>query len=639
MGAPIVAGAFLGYTPLCGALGQGFPPAGPAGRAACFPPGPAPFCLDFGAPLEQERSYRVSQPAPSSSVGLDRWRRRLAAAQGHLPADLVLTGGRVANVYTGEWLEERVALFDGVVVGLGDYSGPQLDLGGRYLLPGFLDGHLHLESSLLTPRELARVLVPRGTTAVVADPHEIVNVWGAKGLDYLLEASQHLPLDIFFLLPPCVPASPLETAGARMEAGDLAPYRRNPRVLGLAEMMNFPGLLSGDPGLFAKLALFPQGPLDGHAPQLTGPPLNAYRLSGIGSDHESISAAEAREKLRLGFYLMAREGSLARNLADLLPGVPAAAWRRVLLVTDDCHPEDLAARGHLDQRLALAVSLGLDPLTAITLVTLNPAEYFRLRDRGAIAPGLAADLAVVEDLKTFQVAMVFKNGQLVAEGGRLAADLDLPVPPSPPSSFRVKGLSQEALSPPVQGATVKVIGLIPGQLLTEKLVLPTPATEGRLAADPNRDLMKLAVIERHHGTGNWGLGLVQGFGLQRGALASSVAHDSHHLVVTGADDADMLAAAEHVIRTGGGLAVVAGGRVLADLPLPIAGLLSPAPLEEVVGALGRLKAAYRELGGTLPDPFMALSFVALPVIPALKLTDQGLVDVVRFRHVPLFGED
>jgi adenine deaminase len=572
-------------------------------------------------------------------MDLNRWRRRLDVAQGRAAAELVLTGGRVANVYTGEWLEQEVALFDGVVAGFGDYPGPRLDLGGRFLLPGFIDGHLHLESSMLAPGELARALLPRGTTAVVADPHEIVNVWGTAGLDYLLAASQDLPLDIFFMLPSCVPATRLETAGARVEAPDLAPYRHLPRVVGLAEMMNVPGVLAGDAQLFAKLALYPEGPVDGHAPLLSGHGLQAYRLSGIGSDHECTEAGEALEKLRLGFYLMAREGSLARNLADLLPGVPPAAWRRVLLVTDDCHPEDLAHRGHLDQRLALAVSLGVNPLTAIALVTLNPAEYFRLRDRGAVAPGLAADLVVVEDLQQFRVVMVFKNGRLVAERGHLVADLELPAPPAPPSSFQVKGLNSEALAPPVEGETVKVIGLIPGQLLTEKRVLPTPASAGRLAADPDRDLLKLAVIERHHGTGNLGLGLVQGFGLRQGALASSVAHDSHNLVVVGADDQDMLWAAEHLIRLQGGLAVVAGGRVLADLPLPIAGLVCNAPLEEVVQAHRQLKEAYRSLGGTLPDPFMALSFLALPVIPALKLTDLGLVDVNRFRLVSLFGED
>jgi adenine deaminase len=551
----------------------------------------------------------------------------------------VLTGARVANVYTGEWQETAVAIFDGIIVGLGDYPGPRLTLPGRYILPGFIDGHLHLESSMLTPGELARALLPLGTTTVVADPHEIANVLGPAGLDYLLSASEGLPVDFFFMLPSCVPASPLETSGARLRAAALEPYRRHPRVLGLAEVMNFPGLVAGEPELLAKLALFPQGPVDGHAPLLTGPALNAYRLAGIGSDHECTTLAEAREKLRLGFYLMVREGSLAKNLADLIAAVTPASLRRTMLVTDDSHPEDLLRTGHLNHLLRRAVSLGLDPLAALTMTTLNPAEYFRLRDRGAVAPGLAADLVVVEDLTDFRIDKVFKNGRLLVDQGRLTVAPETAPPPAPASAMHVKDLAPEALSPPVTAREVKVIGLIPGQLLTEKRLLTTPVREGRLATDPARDLLKLAVVERHHGTGHLGLGLVQGFGLPRGALASSVAHDSHNIVVVGADEADMLHAVRHLVRLGGGMAVVAGGKVLADLALPIAGLISPRPLEQVAAAYGALKEAYRALGGTIQDPFMALSFLALPVIPALKLTDLGLVDVDRFEVVPLWGED
>ena len=459
------------------------------------------------------------------------------------------------------------------------------------------------------------------------------------GLDYLLAASENLPLDIFFMLPSCVPASPLGTSGASLDAADLAPYRRHPRVLGLAEVMNFPGAAAGDTHLLEKIALYPWGPVDGHAPLLSGKILNAYRLTGVGSDHECTELSEALEKLRLGFRLMIREGSLARNLADLIPAVTPASLRRCLLVTDDCHPEDLSRRGHLDHLLRLAVSLGMDPLAAVTMVTLNPTDYFPVNDRGAVAPGLVADLVAFKDLREFKVEKVWKRGRLVAAEGRLLPDVDLPDYPAPTASLQVGALSSSVLSPRVTGEIVKVIGLVPGQLLTEKLVMPAPARHGCLAVDVGRDLLKLAVVERHRGSGQVGLGLVQGFGLKRGALAATVAHDSHNLVLLGADENDMLAAARHLVELGGGLAVVSDGRVLADLPLPVAGLLSLAPLEEVAKAHRRLREAYQSLGGILADPFMTLSFLSLEVIPALKVTDLGLVDVNRFQVVSLFGED
>ncbi len=568
-----------------------------------------------------------------------RIQKRLKVARGEADAEVVISGGWLANVFTGEWLCQDIALYDGVIVGLGKYSGPRVDVSGKYVLPGLIDGHMHLESSMLTPTELSRALLPLGTTTIVSDPHEIANVWGAKGLDYLLAASEGLPLDIFFMLPSCVPASPLGTSGAVLTTADLKPYRDHPRVLGLAEVMNYPGLIAGGKDLLEKIVMFPNRPCDGHAPLLSGQKLNAYRLPGIGSEHECSRSEEAWEKLRLGFYVMLREGSLAKNLADLLAVVTSATLRRTLLVTDDCHPGYLLTTGHLTHLLGKAVSLGLSPIQAVTMVTLNPAEYFGLRDRGAIAPGLAADLVVVDDLTTFRVDRVWKDGNLVVEDGRLSPDLKFLTPPPPFLPLKVKPLLREALFPPATAARVKVIGLIPGQLLTDKRILPTPVKGGRLATDPARDLLKMAVVERHQGSGRVGLGLIQGFGLQKGALASSVAHDCHNLVAVGASEDDMLAALHHLIKLQGGLAVAAEGKILAELPLPIAGLLSPLSLAEVAAAYDTLTRAYLSLGGVLSDPFMALSFMALEVIPALKLTDQGLVDVDRFQVVPLFDLD
>lgn len=563
----------------------------------------------------------------------------LRAARGLEPADLVFKGGRVFNVFTGEPEETDLAVKGGLIAGLGRYHGArEVDVSGRFLVPGFIDPHLHIESSMLSPAELAAVIVPRGTTALVADPHEIANVLGLKGIDYLLRASANLPLDIFFMAPSCVPATRLETSGAELGAEDLRPLLDEPRVLGLAEVMNFPGVINGLPEVISKLELFASRPMDGHAPLLSGADLCAYLVPGIGTEHECSMLSEAKEKLARGMRIFIREGSQAKNLADLLPLVTDHNFRRVAFCTDDRHPGDLLHEGHLDHVLGRAVSLGLTPARALTMATLNAAEAFGLKKRGALAPGYRADVVVLRSAEKFEVEKVFKDGRLVAAGGELTVPVTRFAIPEWAGPMNVAPLDQAALETRAAGPRVRVIELIPGQLLTGHAIVDTPSQSGLLAADSGRDLAHLAVVERHHGTGNVGLGLVKGFGFKQGALASSVAHDSHNIVAAGMSAAEILLAVKTVERMRGGLAVAAGDQVLAELPLPLAGLMSSAPAREVAAAGQKVKSAARELGCRLDDPFMVLSFLALPVIPRLKLTDRGLVDVEKFDFISLFAD-
>ncbi|MBN1613493.1 MAG: adenine deaminase [Deltaproteobacteria bacterium] len=563
---------------------------------------------------------------------------RIRAARGEIAPDLVLKGGRVVNVFTGEIVQADVAVHEGLIVGVGDYGGrEQIDATGKYLCPGLIDGHIHVESSLLAPAELARVVLPRGTTAVVADPHEIANVLGAKGIRYLLDGSEGLPVDFFIMLPSCVPATHLETSGATLSAADLALFRNEERVLGLAEMMNYPGLIGGEAAVLEKIAAFCDRVKDGHAPLLSGRDLNAYIAAGIGSDHECTTAGEALEKMRLGMHIMIREGTQAKNLRDLLPIVTPGNIHQCSLVTDDLHPGDLLGKGHLDHLIDLAVDTGLDPVQAIQMASLNTARYFGLKDRGAIAPGFRADLLVLSSLHPFQVETVYKGGRKVCDKGIPGRNLSaLSTGAEGLGPMNVKDLDEGAFIIEQKGKHIRVIDLIPGQILTKGAILPAPVREGAVVADTGRDLIKIAVVERHRGTGNIGRGMVRGFGLRAGALASSVAHDSHNIVCLGCTDGDMLAAVREVASLGGGMAVVKSGGVLAELPLPIAGLMSDRPLGEVARGWESLRQAASALGCTLPEPFMALSFLALPVIPELKITDCGLVDVNRFAHVPLF---
>lgn len=562
--------------------------------------------------------------------------QRLAVARGDEPAQLVLKNAKVPNLFSGRIEEADVALHQGLVVGLGRYQGQdEMDLRGAYLCPGFTDGHLHVESTMLCPAELARVVCPRGTSALVADPHEIANVLGLEGIRAMLAGSEGLPVNFYFNAPSCVPASPLEDSGAVLEAPDLLEAASHPRMLGLAEVMNFPGLVGGDPGVLAKVLAFAGRPIDGHAPLLGGQALNAYLCGGPESDHECTRLEEAREKLERGMWVMIRQGTSAHNLADLLPLVTPQNERRCLLVSDDRHPDTLAEDGHLDDILRQAVALGLDPLMALRLVTLNPARRFGLARRGAVAPGYVADLVALEDLRGFKALQVFQAGRLVAREGQCLAPCATAFPSLARGSMHLASLDERTFQVPLAGRQARIIGLVPGQILTEHLIEEAPAQGGFLAADRDRGLARLAVIERHRGSGQVGHGLVKGLGLRGGALAGSVAHDSHNLVVAGMDSASMLSAARRVAEMGGGLCVALGERVLAELPLPLAGLMTDQPLATVLKGLEDLRQA-ADLVCTHPEPFMPMSFLCLPVIPHLKLSNRGLVDVDAFQPVELF---
>jgi len=562
-------------------------------------------------------------------------------AKGDVPADLLLQGARVVNVFTGEIYPANVAIAGEWIAGLGDYynDGKEtLHLNGLFLLPGFVNGHLHLESSLLTPAEYARLALIHGTTTVILDPHEIANVLGIPGIQALIDSSKSLPLDFFFMAPSCVPATPLETSGAALLAKDIETLLKKPRVIGLAEVMNFPGVLQKHPEVLKKIETAKkQGkPIDGHAPLLSEKGLNAYVASGMESDHESVGRAEAEEKLRLGMWLMIREGSAAKNLRDLLPAITPQNSHRSLFVLDDLESYDLIHKGDIDHLLRLAVSLGLDPATAIQMVTLNPSERFGLRDRGAIAPGRLADLAVVSDLNHFQVRLTIKGGKVVAREGKAYPLFSFGFSPKVLRSVKIKPLDESSFSLELKTEKAWVIGIVPDQILTEKLILPVKTNNhGKVISDPELDILKIAVIERHKASGNVGIGLVKGLGLKRGALATSVAHDSHNIVVVGVSDEDMRRAVEEIQKMQGGFVVVDQGEVKASLSLPIAGLMSRETSEVVALKLAQLNEAGREIRAMPANPFLTLSFLTLPVIPELKITDKGLVDVSRFRIIPL----
>jgi len=553
----------------------------------------------------------------------------MAVARGDEPADLVLTGGRVLSVFTKEWLETDVAIKDGHVVGLGAYEGGErLDVSGAHLVPGFIDAHMHIESSKLTVDEFARAVLAHGTTTVVADPHEIANVLGTDGIHWLLDCCTDLPLDVYVMASSCVPASHFESPRRPFTAGDIESLLRRRRTIGVAEMMNFPGVIAGEASELAKVSNGLTDHVDGHAPSVRGHALNAYIAAGIKSDHEATTVEEALEKRRLGMWVMLREASIARNLRDLLPLVKRYGTDRCMFCTDDREPDFIVEEGHINQMVRVAVAGGVSPEDAIVMATINPASYHRLWHLGAIAPGYQADILVLDDLVSFRPRQVIKRG---AAPGFVKLD----VPDWVRQTMFLAHVDAGTFRIPAGPKRIRAIGVVPAQLLTTAEIVEPSVRDGTLAADPSRDLVKIAVLERHHASGRAGLGFATRVGLKRGAFGSTVAHDAHNVVILGVNDEDMAACAARLAKIGGGIVIADAGRIVEELPLPVAGLMSDRPLEEVHGRLRSMERTLASMGVTMASPFMTLSFLALSVIPELKITDRGLVDVNRFELVPL----
>lgn len=563
-------------------------------------------------------------------------RELIKASIGDIAVDLLLKNGKLINVFSGEIYRENIAIHKGHVVGFGNYRAKKkLDLKGKFIAPGFIDGHVHIESSMISISEFARAVAPRGVTSVITDAHEIANVLGIDGIKYMFESSKNQPLNVFFMLPSCVPATNSETAGAHLTGFDLYPFVKEKWVVGLGEVMNFPSVISADDDMLNKLKIAAGKRIDGHSPGLCGKTLSAYITAGIESDHESTTLSEAKEKLQKGMFIMVREGTSERNLKDLIPLVNEKNYSRFFFVSDDRHARDLVKEGSIDYIIRKAISLGLDPVTAIKMATINTAEYFRLPRIGAVAPGYQADIVVLNNLKDVKPVMVFRRGDLVAVNGEFVGK-KVKLAGLVRGSINVRWLSQKDFKIAAQTNNVLAIEVVPHQIITKKRVLPVKVEKGFAVSDVKRDLLKMVIVERHMASGSIGKGFVKGFGLKKGAIASSVAHDSHNIICIGVDDKSIFTACVEIVKMGGGLCVADGEKVLGKLPLPIAGLMTDRPLENVVKELEKLVGVSKKLGCILDDPFMTLSFLALPVIPELKLTDKGLVDVTKMKIVGLF---
>lgn len=562
----------------------------------------------------------------------------IRAASGKVRPDLCLKNGRVINVLSGEIERADILVHKGYITAVGPRlprARRSIDLKGSFVAPGFIDGHVHIESSMMSVSEFARAVSSRGVTSVITDAHEIANVLGIDGIKYMLESAKYQPLNVFFMLPSCVPATKMETAGARLSGFDLYPFLKEKWVVGLGEVMNFPGVIMADEDLLDKMKIAAGKRIDGHAPGLSGSSLAAYITSGITSDHESTTLEEAREKLRRGMYVMVREGTSEKNLAALIPLVNEKNYSRFFFVSDDRHPHDLVKEGSIDHLIRKAVSSGLDPVTAIRMATINTAEYFRLPRIGALAPGYQADITVFDKIKSISPRLVLRRGEIVGAGGRFVGR-KVKITARLRGSVNVRWLDEKDFRIPAEGRRIKVIEIVPHQIITRKKTARAKVEKSMAVSDTESDILKVVVVERHQASGAIGKGFVRGFGLKKGALAQSVAHDSHNIIAVGADDKSIFSACVEIVKMGGGLCVADGPDILARMPLPIAGLMTDEPLETVVASLEKLLLAGRKLGCKLDDPFMTLSFLALPVIPELKLTDRGLVDVNKMKITEIF---
>lgn len=568
-----------------------------------------------------------------------KYKRRVELASGRDRVELLLRNCQIVNVFSHSIVRGDIAIDSGKIIGMGDYDAVDVvDMEGKYIAPGLIDSHEHMESCLVTPEQLARVIVPKGTTTIVADPHEIANVCGLEGIRFMMEATRDIPLNVFFMLPSCVPATDFETSGAKLDAEDLKTLMGERIVLGLGELMDYPGVIAGKEDIIDKILLADRKIIDGHSPLITGKNLNAYAINGVKTDHECTNLREMEEKLSLGMYIAIREGSAARDLEKLIPGVNNHTERRCTFCSDDKHPGDILKEGHIDHNVRKAISMGVDPICAIKMATINTAECYKLRDIGAIAPGYDADIIVLDNLEDFNIQKVYKKGILVAEEGQAKFEVEKPDISTVSNTVTIGKITEKDLEIYLDSDIAKVIRVNTSSLLTELVVRKVSLDgEKRFITNKYIDILKIAVIERHGKTGTIGLGLIENFRFKGGALACTIAHDSHNLVVIGDSNADMVLAIEKIKEMDGGIVIASKGEIVESLALPVAGLMSDEDMETVAEKISKItKYLHNKMGrNRLKDPLMTLSFLALPVIPDIKITDKGLFDVNEFNFIDI----